>query len=161
MATTKQTPRFFRIAQLIGIIGVSLLVINFIYQLWRLHANNEAKTAVNICNLQVGSCSKHLPNNQTLTLSITPIPIQSNNTSTATVTLKGMTPEHVAVIVFPYPATKPASKPIMLTLQQDGTYVGNVFIKKTSSAKQKWVAMVVLQNGNQEISAPFQFEVKN
>lgn len=158
---TTQTPRFFRIAQLIGIIGVSLLVINFIYQMWRIHTNNQAKSSVNICNLQLGSCSKQLPNNQILTVRITPTPIQANATSTVTVTLQGPTPDHVAVLVFPYPVNQPATKPLMLIKQADGTYTGSVFIKKTTSMKQKWIAMVILQNGDQQISAPFEFEIQN
>ncbi|MFN7098671.1 MAG: hypothetical protein ACK4PR_14115, partial [Gammaproteobacteria bacterium] len=83
----KQTPRFFRIAQVIGIIGVSLLVINFVYQLWRVHIVNQNKTTANLCDLQVGSCTKQLPNNQAITFSITPTPIQTDSPSQVTVTL--------------------------------------------------------------------------
>lgn len=155
------TPRFFRIAQLIGIAGVSLLVINFFYQIWRIHSTKQEKAPSQLCDLQTNSCTKNLPNKRTLTLSVTPQPMVPDTPLTVTVKLSNMNPDHVAIVVFSYPATGSPAKPIMLKLSSKNLYTGTVSLKKTANEKQRWIAMVVVESGTERVSVPFPFDVQN
>lgn len=156
-----QTPKFFRIAQMIGIVGVSILVINFFYQVWHIHSAKEVGVAAHLCNLQTSSCEKTLPNNRSLTLSITPQPIVPATPLTVSVKLTNMKPDHVAIVVFPYPATGSPAKPIMLKRDTKDSYTGSITIAKTANDKQRWIAMVVMESGTERISVPFPFDVPN
>jgi hypothetical protein len=155
-----QTPRFFRIAQMIGIIGVSLLVINFFYQLITLHEKNIAHTALSTCNLQAGSCTKQLPDQQQLTIRVSPTPMTPNQPIDTTVSVKGMNPEQVALLLFPYPAKGSPSKPTLLSKNSEGLYTGTfVLTPSATEDKQEWIALVIVKAGSKEISVPFKFYV--
>jgi hypothetical protein len=151
-----QTSKFFNRLQIIGIIGITILLVNFGYQLWRQH---NARATQALCDIQKTSCTKHLPNNATLALTITPRPIKLNTDLTVSVTITQLHPDAVALFLFPIPATKPATAPIVLQQDNNGIYTGVARLNSTGVANQHWVAMVMLKNGTQQISAPFQFTV--
>lgn len=154
-----QTPRFFRVAQVIGILGVSLLLINFVYQMTRIHARSEQKENTSVCNLQTDNCTRHLQGDRAVTLSLTPRPIVPGTPLAVSVELKNMSADRVALFVFPYPATEPASKPLLLKKTGKASYTGQISIKKTATAEQKWIALVVLDNGTQQTSIPYRFTI--
>lgn len=154
-----QTAKFFTRLQFVGIIGITLLLVNFGYQLWR-HQTNNAKDSIQaLCDIQKTSCVKHLPKNATLALSVTPRPIKADTDLTIQVNITQLHPDAVALFLFPIPATKPATAPIALQQESSGAYTGTARITSTGIANQHWVAMVMLKNGTQQISAPFQFIV--
>ncbi len=155
-----ETPKFFKILQLVGIVGLTLLVVNFIYQMMHRNTNSTQQTVNTLCDLQTGPCGKVLPNNATLQLELSPRPIQANTPLNIEVKLTNMTPKQVSLILFPVPATNPTTNPIMLTAQQNGEYVGQATITKTGTANQSWVAMVNINLGEQQISAPFKFQIQ-
>jgi hypothetical protein len=154
-----QTPAFFKTLQLIGIIGLTLLVVNFIYQILHRSANNPQKTVNALCDLQQGPCSKILNTGGMFTLNITPRPIKPNTPLYIQVKLTDLQPQAVSLFLFPVGSTQPAASPILLSAQSDGEYSGQASINDTNGTQQSWVAMVNINLGEQQISAPFRFEI--
>lgn len=162
MSQSESTPRFFRIARWIGIIGVSILVLNFFYQLYRLHEKKNTQATLSTCNLQQsGSCTRNLPNQQILRFTVSPTPMKSNQTIQATVSLTGPNPENITLLVFPYPPKGPHGAPSIMKKESDGKYHGN-FSLETNPAEipQEWIALLILRQGDTNISVPFHFRIQ-
>lgn len=157
---SQPTPRFFRIAQTIGIIGVSLLLINFFYQIWHLHNINAKKHATNFCDFAHGDCIKQV-GDATVTLTMSPLPLNEAKTADLTVILNRMQADQVGVLLLPYPSGDKSAQPILLKMTEAHTYSHKIIFPKTNTAPQHWVAMVMLKQGNKQITVPFEFDVKN
>jgi hypothetical protein len=147
-----------RLAILAGI-AVTLLVINFVYQIWhRYAAPAPASTPLTQvkCQLDQHPCSVILPNNRAIELSIEPKPLSVGKPATFSVKLARLAAEKVSFYLLPL-GVKDPQRQVLEATEKNGIYQAQTTLPENKLPNQQWMIMVVVKTANETVGVPFKF----
>lgn len=145
-----------KIVQILAIIVVALLVVNFGYQIWR---KMHPSAGGHPCDIQTTlTCTTRMSNNQAVSLSISPQPIKANQLTTATIIFSNIGPVVAQLRVYPVNATLQPQQVLPLTITNNVATVN--FTVPNGVEAPRWVALITFQVGNTATAVPFRFELR-